>query len=179
VIQTDRLFLRHWRDGDLEPLARINTDPEVTRYLRDGRAYTRDETVEMIGEAERTWERHGFMWWAAELKATGQLVGGIGLSIPTFLPEVLPAVEVGWRLDRAHWGQGLATEGGRASLRFGFETLGLERILSIRQAANDRSRRVMEKLDIRFVRETVHPGHGRRLAIHAVTAEEWGAAQPA
>lgn len=173
MIETEHLVLRRWRAEDLEPLARINVDPEVTRYYRDGRPYSVEETEQFLTDAENEWEENGFGLFAAELKATEELIGYVGLSVPTFLPEVLPAVEVGWRLAPEHWGRGLATEGGRASVAFGFEQHELDRIVSIRQSANDRSRRVMEKLGIRFVRETVHPIFGRPLAIHEITRDEW------
>ncbi|MFG3318579.1 GNAT family N-acetyltransferase [Streptomyces sp. NPDC048171] len=81
--------------------------------------------------------------WLLSIRSTGKLAGFTGLSVPNYLPEVLPAVEVGWRLGRAHWGQGMATEAAAAALRFGFEERGLERIVSIAQVGNDASERIM------------------------------------
>ncbi|HJP65901.1 MAG TPA: GNAT family N-acetyltransferase [Actinomycetota bacterium] len=177
-LETERLLLRRWRPDDVEPLVAINGDPEVTRYYRDGTPYSRTETEQLLTDMEYEWEERGFGLFATELKETGELIGYVGLSVPTFLPEVLPAVEVGWRLGRQHWGRGLATEGGRASLAFGFARPDIDRIVSIRQVANDRSRRVMEKLGIRFIRQTPHPVHRRPLAIHEITRGEWASAQP-
>src|SRR5471032_1571712 len=88
----------------------------------------------------------GFGLFAVEIRSTGELAGFIGLSVPDFLLEVLAAVEVGWRLGRSHWGQGLATEAAAAAVRFGFEERGLERIVSIAQVGNDASERIMTKL---------------------------------
>ena len=121
------------------------------------------------------WEDQGFDLWAVELKSSGDLIGFVRLSIPTFLPEVLPAVEVGWRLDRAPWGRGLATEGGRASLEYGFDTVGLDRIISIRHSANVASGRVIQKLGMRRIASTAHPVFGHELAIHEITQIEWRA----
>jgi RimJ/RimL family protein N-acetyltransferase len=98
---------------------------------------------------------------------------------PAFLPEVLPAVEIGWRLDRGHWGHGYATEAAEAVLRYGFEDCALERIVSIRDVANEASRRVMEKLGLRFAFETTVPTHGRRVAVHALIREEFDARRTA
>src|SRR5437667_8519927 len=108
-VETERLRLRSWRDDDLEPFAAINADPEVARFLRDGTPATREQTAELLARIREHWEEHGFGLWAAELKDAGELVGFVGLAVPTFLPEVLPSVEVGWRLARVRWGQGLAT----------------------------------------------------------------------
>jgi RimJ/RimL family protein N-acetyltransferase len=92
------------------------------------------------------WNVNGFGTWAAVLTRSARLIGYIGLSIPSWLPQVLPAVEVGWRLHPDCWGRGLATGRRTASLRHGFETLELDRIISIFTPYNRASRRVMEKL---------------------------------
>ena len=84
--------------------------------------------------------------FAAELRATGEFIGFIGLSKPSFEAHFTPCVEVGWRLAAEYWGRGLATEGARAALRFGFEGMRLAEIVSFTVPANIRSRRVMEKL---------------------------------
>ena len=90
------------------------------------------------------------------------MVGYLGLSIPTFLPEVLPAVEVGWRLDPDVWGMGYATEGASAALRQGFERLGLGEICSIPQTGNPASSRVCERLGMRWDRTVQIPANEKR-----------------
>lgn len=113
--------------------------------------------------------------WAAELKADRRLIGYVGLSTPNWLPEVLPAVEVGWRLHPDYWGRGLATEGGRASLSHGFETRELERII---EPANVASGRVMEKLGMHDWRTATDPVRGLSLAIREITRTQWHASYP-
>src|SRR5438132_2380334 len=140
-VRTERLVLRRWRDDDLDGLAEMNSDPEVMRFLHDGAPMTREESAEQLAGFMRHWQEHGFGLWAAVLPETAEVIGFVGLAVPTFLPEVLPAVEVGWRLERRHWGNGYATEGGGAALRFGFEDLGLDRIVSVRHRDNEASRR--------------------------------------
>nr|WP_296071523.1 GNAT family N-acetyltransferase [uncultured Actinoplanes sp.] len=163
---TDRLVLRRWRAGDLDALAALNADPEVMRYILDGRTRTRQESAEALDRMIRHWDEHGFGLFAVELKETGEFAGWAGLAIPAFLPEVLPAVEIGWRLARRFWGSGYATEAATEAMRFGFEDVGLDRIISIRHVGNVRSARVMEKLGLRHAFDTVVPGVGQPVAVH-------------
>lgn len=89
-------------------------DPEVMRWIGDGSVRTRQQTKAGIEAWERDWERWGFGLFALEMRTTGELAGFTGLAVPEFLPEVMPAVEIGWRLGRRFWGAGLATEAARA-----------------------------------------------------------------
>lgn len=172
TLHTERLTLRPWQDDDLDALARVFAEPAVWRYPV-GRGFTPAETAAFLERTQVFWADHGFGLWAAELTETGALLGFIGLSIPTFLPEVLPAVEVGWRLHPDVWGRGLATEGGAASLRFGFTELGLDRIVSIAEPDNVASIRVMEHLGMTFERDAVHPRRAFPLVVWEITAERW------
>jgi RimJ/RimL family protein N-acetyltransferase len=113
-----------------------------------------------------TWDERGFGLFALETRDTGEFVGWAGLAVPEFLPEILPAVEIGWRLDRRFWGHGYATEAAAEALRFGFGECGLERVVSIRHVDNERSRRVMEKLGLAYEFDTVVPGNGQPVAVH-------------
>jgi RimJ/RimL family protein N-acetyltransferase len=81
-----------------------------------------------------------------EVKESGEFVGFVGLSVPQFEAPFMPAVEIGWRLAAEYWGKGLATEAARETLRFGFEVVGLESVVSFTVPANMRSRRVMERI---------------------------------
>lgn len=122
---------------------------------------------------EREWEAQGFGLFAVEVRATGELAGFTVLSIPDFMPEVLPVVEVGWRLGRAHWGQGLATEAATASVRFGIEERGLERIVSIAQVGNDASERIMAKLGMHPFCEAVDPSCGRQVRVFELSSDRY------
>ena len=172
TLRTDRLILRPWRDDDLDALAAVNADPEVMRYIMDGAVRDRQETAESLRAMARGWAERGFGLFAVEIRETGELAGWAGLAVPEFLPEVLPAVEIGWRLGRRHWGHGYATEAAAAALRFGFADLGLDRAVSIRHVDNARSARVMEKLGIGYAFRTVVPGNGQPVAVHAITREQ-------
>lgn len=173
-LETERLVLRGWRDDDLDPLAMINADPEVMRYILDGSVRDREQSAAGLRKMVRTWDEHGFGLFAVEVRETGVLAGWAGLAVPDFLPEVLPAVEIGWRLDRRFWGRGYATEAAAAALHFGFAERGLDRIISIRHPENDRSARVMEKLGLRYEFSTVMPKHNRLAAVHAISRSQYG-----
>ncbi|MFF2745255.1 GNAT family N-acetyltransferase [Kitasatospora sp. NPDC058048] len=176
TLETPRLILRRWREADVAPMAAVNADPEVMRWIRDGSVRDEQQTRAGIRAWEGEWESRGFGLFAVEIRSTGELAGFTGLSVPAFLPEVLPAVEVGWRLGRSHWGRGLATEAAVAAVRFGFEERGLERIVSIAQVGNDASERIMTKLGMYPARETVNPTSGRRVRVFELSAEQFAAA---
>ncbi len=92
---------------------------------------------------------HGFGLWAVEVPGRADFIGFVGLSIPRFEAHFTPCVEIGWRLDRGYWGQGLATEAASRALDFAFGSLGLREVVSFTVPANQRSRRVMERLGMR------------------------------
>jgi RimJ/RimL family protein N-acetyltransferase len=137
----------------------------VYRYLR-GRPLTRDETAADMARWERHWAEHGFGLLAIDDRETGALIGRSGLAYHKVWPT---DPEVGWKIDPARWGQGLATEAGAACIRWGFGELGFERLVSICLPGNAASRRVMAKLGLRVVAEC-DSEHGQ-LLIHALERE--------
>ena len=143
-LRTERLRLRRWRDGDRDALAALNTDPEVMEFFPA--PLTRQESDEMMDRLAESFDSRGFGLWAVEVTATTTFVGWSGLWPATFAAPFTPAVEVGWRLCRAGWGRGYATEAARASMADGFARLDLGEIVSFTTVSNRRSRRVMEKL---------------------------------
>ena len=165
-------MLRPWRAGDAEALAAVFAEPAVWQFPV-GRGLSPDETDHFLARQRSHWTRYCFGLWAAELKADGRLIGFIGLALPEWLPEVLPAVEVGYRLHPDCWGKGLATEGARASLRHGFETPGLERIIGISMPENVASGRVMDKLGLREWQTTRDPKWGVALMVREITRDRW------
>ena len=172
TVETDRLVLRPWAEHDLDALEAIFAEPAFWHYpFRRG--FTREETDAFLDRQIDHWSTHGFGVWAAELKDGHRLIGYIGLAVPTWLPQVMPAVEVGWRLHPEHWGKGLATEGGRASVRYGFEELDLERVIAIVMPENAASRRVMAKLGMVEVSTTRDAERDVALEIHEITHVAW------
>ena len=158
-------------------MAAINADSEAMRWIGDGSTRTEQQTRVSIDAFERQWDTHGFGLFAVEVRATGELAGLTGLAIPEFLPEIMPAVEIAWRLGRPFWGQGIATEAARAALRFGLVDRDLARIVSIVQVGNGASERIMVKLGMHLERQTVDPATRRPLRVYEITRS--GYAEPA
>ena len=182
-IETDRLLLRRWRDSDREPFARMNRDPRVMEFFPT--PLTPDESNALVDRIEDHFAQHGFGLWAAELRASGEFVGFVGLAIPQFDTECTPCVEIGWRIAPEYWGRGLATEGGRAAVRGAFDVLGLEQIVSFTTPDNVRSRRVMERLGMTHdahedfdhpLLPTWHPL--RRHVLYRLNRESWSSRLP-
>ncbi|MGW0704136.1 GNAT family N-acetyltransferase [Streptomyces sp. NPDC002867] len=172
-ILTPRLRLRRWTDDDLVPMAEINADPAVMQWIDDGSVRDLEQTAEGIERWEEEWDEEGFGLFAVELLASGELAGFAGLSVPDFLPEVLPAVEIGWRLGRPFWGQGYASEAAQAVLEFALQDRGLDRVVSICRTGNTASENVMGKLGMSPERETVHPVYGYPLRVYAIDLTEY------
>jgi RimJ/RimL family protein N-acetyltransferase len=168
-IETARLRLRTWREDDLAPYARICADPEVMRYLSG--PMTREHSEQQVSEFVRHLEERGFGLLAVEEKSSGAFIGFIGLLYHEDWSEGEHRTEVGWRLARPFWGRGLATEGAMASLRYGFEELGLDLIISIAVPENLASRRVMEKLGMTLRGETHFKGSD--VVWYAVERQVW------
>jgi RimJ/RimL family protein N-acetyltransferase len=171
-VQTERLLLRRWRATDAAPLAAINADPEVMRFIGRGTVLGRGLSDDLLMRFECEWRERGFGLWAVEERtAPGQLLGFCGLTVPMFLPEVLPAVEVGWRLARTAWGRGVATEAARAALAFGFEEHGMREIVAIVNPDNVRSLRVAEKLGMTARPDRFHTGANQRVRVLGIAAD--------
>ncbi|MDT5039446.1 MAG: hypothetical protein QOE51_431 [Actinoplanes sp.] len=166
-LETPRLLLRRWQSDDLDGFAAVNAQPEVMRYIHYGRTLERAATAERLAIYQRHWDEHGFGLYAVQIKETGELAGFTGLAVPTFLPEIMPAVEIGWRLGRAYWGRGLATEAAQAVVAYARAELGLRRLVSI-HVGNEASARVMVKLGMSLERETVQPDTGRQVRVYAM-----------
>lgn len=137
-LRTSRLLLRPWRDEDERAFDELSADPLVMEYL-----------VPLPGWVARKrahWQEHGFGQWVVEIPGEASFIGVVGLETVSYEAHFTPAVEVAWRLARAHWGKGYATEAAGAGIDYGFEQLGLVEIVAITVPANWRSRRVMESL---------------------------------
>jgi RimJ/RimL family protein N-acetyltransferase len=144
TIRTTRLRLRGWRDEDLAPFAAMNADPAVMEFFP--RPLDRAESDAAVARIREHFARHGFGLWAVEVPGVADFIGFVGLAVPRFEAHFTACVEIGWRLARAHWGRGYATEAARAALDFGFRDLALKEIVSFTVPANLRSRAVMERI---------------------------------
>ena len=145
-LETERLILREWRDADREPFAALNADPRVVEHLPGPLDRTASDAL--VDRIVARWASDGHGQWAVERRDDGRFIGFVGLAAPGFEAAFTPCVEVGWRLAVEAWGHGYATEAAQAALRFGFERLGLDEIVSFTIPANVRSRAVMERLGL-------------------------------
>lgn len=174
---TARLLLRQWRSEDRAPFAALNADAEVMQHFPE--TLTREQSDAMADRIQALIDEHGWGFWAAEHRASGAFMGFIGLHAPTAPLPFQPCVEIGWRLARPFWGQGLASEGARAALGHGFGTLGLESIVSFTALQNLRSQAVMQRLGmLRDEHDFDHPalpeGHPlRRHCLYRLTHAQW------
>ena len=175
VLRTGRLVLRDWCPDDLPPFAALNADPEVMEHLPG--VLDRGRSDAMAGRIGAHFAREGFGLWAVEVAGGAPFIGFVGLSRVPFDAHFTPAVEVGWRLVRAAWGHGYASEAAKAALTFGFDRMGLDEIVSFTVAANRRSQAVMERLGMRRdpADDFVHPAEGladhlRRHVLYRLTA---------
>ena len=144
MIETERLSMRRWRDEDREPFA-AHADPAVMEHMQG--LMTRERSDAFIDRIEAWWDERGWGLWAIEVPDVAPFVGYVGLWPADYVTGD-PMVEVGWRLAREHWGNGYVTEAAREALRFGFEDVGLERIVSFTVPQNERSWRVMERIGL-------------------------------
>ena len=144
MLETSRLLLRRFSEGDRAPFARINADPRVMEFMPA--CLSRRESDLLLDRIEDHFRKHNFGLYAVELRETRAFVGFVGLATPRFEAHFTPCVEIGWRLSADHWGRGLATEGARAVASHAFEVLRLDELVSFTSTANIRSRRVMERI---------------------------------
>ena len=148
-LETDRLILRKLVPEDFEALARIFEKPRVMKYLGpEGSPLSREETEAFLHSIDRHWKRHGFGRWIVVDRATAAVIGCAGLRSYEGTAELV------YLIDEPYWDKGLATEIARACLEYGFIRRGFEKIIAFARPANTASRKVMEKIGMRFVLET-------------------------
>ncbi|MCA1615420.1 MAG: GNAT family N-acetyltransferase [Acidobacteria bacterium] len=167
IIETDRLLMRPPTRADLPALVELRSDEDVSRYL-GGAAMAKPEVLDQrldfyIG----CHERHGFAMGPLLRKDGGGMIGWGGLQ-PL---EETGEIEVGYSFAKAHWGQGYATETAAAWLRYGFARAGLARIVAVASPENTASRRVMEKLGMRYEKNAPH--YGLDCVFYAVSRAEF------
>lgn len=179
-LETARLRLRPLTDDDVDDVVALHSDPDVMRYLGPPA-----ETAEHVrGVLLPRWRdldarTPGFGYAAAEERATGAFLGWF-LFRPPYSEDPPPGeIELGYRLHRAAWGRGFATEGSRALVDRGFAELGVERVVATTMAVNLGSRRVMEKVGLRYVRtfaaefDEPLPGSEHGEVEYALTRARW------
>ncbi len=165
-LHTRRCVLRQWQDRDLAPWAAMNADPEVRRYF--SAPLTTEQAAHEAALCRNAIAQRGWGLWALEVPGEFAFAGFVGLNVPHFDAPFVPAVEIGWRLPRAAWGRGYATEAAQAALEFAFTQLKLAEVVAMAVPTNAASLRVMQRLGMRrdenadFDHPRVEAGHPLR-----------------
>ena len=169
IVQTERLFLRHFHILDHEPMYRIFGDADIMRF---GDGVQTEEWVHgwliKCLEHYQTW---GFGPYAVVNRNSREVIGYCGLS---FFPDVggQPEVEIGYRFARVAWGRGYATEAALAVRNWAFQTLCLKRLIALIDPDNTASIRVAKKLGMHYEREVMFEGYTHPDHVYVITAPQ-------
>ena len=147
-LETERLFIRNWTLDDVEAAYAMYSDPEVARFIRDAPEESLESQRATLEVVLKKYDEMGggFGFWAIVEREAGEIVGSVIL-------KPLPGhdmIEVGWHLARSAWGKGYATEAARAVLDYGFNGLGLARIVAVVNPLNERSLAVARRLGMHY-----------------------------
>jgi RimJ/RimL family protein N-acetyltransferase len=159
-----------FRASDFEPYADLCADPEVMRYLGEGKTLSRGEAWRQMAMILGHWQLRGYGLWAVEERESGTLLGRIGF----FNPAGWPGFEIGWVLRRESWGRGYAKEGARRALAYAFLEIGREHVISLIHPDNRASIRVAERLGEKLEGRTELFGY--EVLIYGISREAWRAA---
>ena len=155
VAETSRLILREFNAEDDQELSPILASPQVMKFSLTG-CLTVSQTQAKIDDFIASYRKHGFGKWAVILKSEKRLIGYCGIAIELIAGQ--PETELGYRLSEEYWGKGLATEAAQAALQYGLDRLKLPYILAVVEPANYASIRVIEKLGMKYLKQTYFQG---------------------
>ncbi len=151
-IETRRLILRHFIPDDADELYRIYSYPELFKYMSNEKPLLWEQTGALISSLTKNWQQHHFGVWAVVHKTSNKLIGHCGFK---FL-ENTQEVQIGYLLLKSYWGRGLGTEAASVAVKYGFEIAKLEKIVAIAKPENIASRRVMEKVGMKYEKDAYH-----------------------
>lgn len=165
-------MFRDWTDDDTNDFIQMNQDPDVMKHFP--KHFSEDESINMIERIKGEINEKRFGFFAVEHKETETFIGFIGLHEISFEDYFTPGVEIGWRLKKSYWNQGLATEGAKACLEYAINELKLDKVYSFTAEVNLPSKRVMEKIGMRFDGHFDHPAvsEGSHLNPHVLYVYE-------
>ncbi len=175
--ETERLRLRQWQESDFESFAALNADPQVMEFFP--KLLSCQASNEMAEKIRSLIKQCGWGFWAVEIKGAEPFIGFCGLHVPTATMPFSPCVEIGWRLSSAHWRKGYASEAAHGALNVAFQQLELPEIVSFTAAGNQRSRRVMKRIGMKYSCEFEHPSLPedsllRPHVLYRLRREQWG-----
>lgn len=145
-LRTPRLIMRQWQQSDFEKFAELNADKEVMEFFP--KTLNKSESNILASKIQNTLTKNGWGLWAVELIENNNFIGFVGLHSPSYNFSFCPCVEIGWRLSKEYWRKGYANEAANEVLKFAFNVLNLEEVVSFTAVSNHKSRALMEKLTL-------------------------------
>jgi len=165
--ETERIILRPFEAADVDAIAHMRADPEFMRYIKP--TETRQQAISWMQLVSRYWQTDNYGFWAVVLKQSGATIGWSGT---WNLPETKEK-EIGFAIAPPLWGKGLATEAASVALRYSFENRGAAKTVAVARPENLASRRVMEKLGMKFENKRYFNSYGLELVYYALTRKEY------
>lgn len=166
-IETLRLRLRHFTPNDADELHRIYSNPELFKYMSNEKPLLWEQTRTVINSIIESWQHYNFGVWALVDKRNQKLIGHCGLK---YLENTLE-VQIGYLLLKRYWGKGLATEAALASLKYGFEVMKLPKIVAVAKPENIASRRVMEKVGMKYEKDAYY--YNNNVVYYSISREAY------
>lgn len=149
ILQIGELIMRPLAAGDVDAIATLWADPKITRYLPSrGAPIARENTEAVLAAFVEHWQQRRYGVWAI-VKNSSEVIGYCGLRYLDQLNEV----ELLYGLAKAHWGRGITTQAAQAAISYGFNIASLDRIIALALPENQASRRVMEKVGLRYEKQ--------------------------
>ncbi len=155
IFKSQRLGFRNWTLHDIDPFYKINSDNDVMEFFPF--KPSKEQTQELVLRMQDMYHKKGFCYFAVDLLENNEFIGFIGLCEQTYLTEIENFVDIGWRLKKSVWNRGYATEGAKACLDFGFNTIGLKTIYSVAPEINTKSELIMKKIGMQRIKTFSHP----------------------
>ena len=155
LFKSNRLGFRNWIDSDVSKMIDISSDPDVMEFFPA--IATKTQTIEFINRMKLMYIEKGYCYFAVDQLKDESFIGFIGLCYQTYESQFTPSVDIGWRLNKKYWNNGLATEGAKKCLDYGFNKLGLKNIIATTPIINIKSIRVIEKIGMEKLTEFKHP----------------------
>lgn len=159
LLKTKRLGLRLWKISDYTPFSEMCADPKVMRHFPS--TLNKNESINLITRFNRHFDKEGYTYFAVDILKTEntppQFIGFTGLVMQTYESPFTPNVDIGWRLKKAAWGKGYATEAAKACLEFAIKKLQINTIIAVASNENISSINVMKKIGMNYTGKFNHP----------------------